>query len=58
MDMRLIRTPHYYGQFALSMWKESPYTFNLLNIDSLLIRALPFHGPLSVHFNGSDCTCT
>ena len=20
-----LRTPHYYGQFALSLWKESPY---------------------------------
>ena len=24
-NTRLIRTPHYYGQFALSLWKESPH---------------------------------
>lgn len=24
-DILLIRTPHYYGQFALSLGKESPY---------------------------------
>ena len=26
IDTRLIRTPSYYGQFALSLGKESPYT--------------------------------
>ena len=26
-DTRLIRTPHYYRQFALSLGKESPYIF-------------------------------
>ena len=44
---RLIRTPHYYGQFALSLGKESPYIFskfNPLNTDT-------FHGPLSVRIN-------
>ena len=44
---RLIRTPHYYRQFALSLGKESPYIFskfNLLNKDT-------FHGPLSVRIN-------
>ena len=25
------RTPHYYGQFALSLRKESPYIFSKLN---------------------------
>ena len=35
--------PHYYGQFALSMGKESPYIFskfNPLNRDTPLIRTL------------------
>ena len=27
---RLIRTPHYYKQFALSLGKESPYIFQLI----------------------------
>ena len=42
-NIRLIRTPHYYGQFALSPSKESPYLFsksNLLNTDIPLIRTL------------------
>ena len=26
-DTLLIRTPHYYGQYALSLGKESPYIF-------------------------------
>ena len=37
-------TPHYYGQFALSVGKESPYIFakpNPLNTDT-------FYGPLGV----------
>ena len=36
-DIRLIRTFHYYGQFALSLGKESPYifsNFNPLNSDT------------------------
>ena len=39
MDTRLIRTPRYYGQFALSLGKESPYIFsqfNPLNTDTSL----------------------
>ena len=39
----LIRTPHYYGQFALSLGKESPYIFskfNLLNTDTSFIRTV------------------
>ena len=43
-DTRLIRTPRYYGQFALSLRKESPEIFskfNPLNTDL-------FYGPLSV----------
>ena len=37
------QTPHYYGQFALSLGKESPYIFskfNLLNTDTPLKRPL------------------
>ena len=40
MDMRFVRTPHYYGQFALPLGKESPYIFskfNPLNKDTPLI---------------------
>ena len=39
-DTCLIWTPHYYGQFALSLGKESPYVFskfNPLNTDTPLI---------------------
>ena len=53
-NTRLIRTPHYmyYGQFALSLGKESPYIlskFNPLNTDT-------FHGPLTVRINGVSLT--
>ena len=47
-DTRLIRTPRYYGQFALSLGKESPYIFsqfNPLNTDT-------WYGLLSVRING------
>ena len=40
-DTLLIRTPHYYGQFALPLGKENPYIYskvNPLNTDTLLIR--------------------
>ena len=39
-DTGLIRTPHYYGQFSLSMAKESPYIFskfNPLNTDTFYV---------------------
>ena len=42
-DTRLIRTPCYYGQFALSLGKESPYIFSKfkpLNTDTPLIGTL------------------
>ena len=42
-DTRLIRTPHYYEQFALSLGKESPYIFskvNPLNTDTSLLRTV------------------
>ena len=41
-DTRLVRTPHYYGQFALSMGKESPYIFPKFN--PLLKYAHPLIG--------------
>ena len=50
-DTRLIRTPHYYGQFSLSMAKESPYIFskfNLLNTDTPLIRIFSMPSSMSV----------
>ena len=44
-DTRLIRIPRYYGQFALSLGKESPYIlskFHPLNTDTSLIRTVCF----------------
>ena len=44
-DSRLIRTLHYYEQFALSLGKESPHIFskfNSLNTDTPLIRTVCF----------------
>ena len=29
LPLCLIQTPHYYGQFALSLGKESPYIFSI-----------------------------
>ena len=55
-DTRLIQTPHYYGQFALSLGKKSPYIFsklNPLNTDIPLIWTLSFFAPLSVCINGA-----
>ena len=43
VKLRLIRTPHYYGQFVLSLGKEIHYIFskfNPLNMDTPFIRAL------------------
>ena len=40
-----LRTPHYYGDFALSLGKESPYIFtkvNSLNTDTSLLRGFCF----------------
>ena len=50
-DTRLLQTPHYYGQFALSLGKENPYIFfkfNPLNTDNPLIRTLYMASSLSV----------
>ena len=47
-DTCLILTPHYYGQFALSLGKQSLYIFsyfNLMNTDT-------FYGSLSVCVKG------
>ena len=47
-DTYLIWTPHYYGQFPLSLGKENPYIlfrFNLLSMVTL-------YGSLSVHIKG------
>ena len=57
-DTGLIRTPHYYGQFSLSMAKESIYIFskfNPLNTDTLLIRILSMPPSMSV-WTRFDCT--
>ena len=38
-----LRTPHYYGQLAVSLWRASPYTvskFNSPNADTPFIRTL------------------
>ena len=51
-DTRLIRTTRYYGQFALSLGKESHHIiskFDPLNTDT-------FYGPLSAPYQrGFDC---
>ena len=50
-DTRLIRTPHYYGQFALSLGKESPYIFSKfdpLNTNAPSIRTLSMVPSVSV----------
>ena len=42
-DTRLIRTPHFYGQFAVSLGKESPYIFSKVNplfTDTSLLRTV------------------
>ena len=44
-DTRLVRTPHYYGQFSLSLVKVSPYIFSKfdpLNTDTSLLRTVFF----------------
>ena len=52
---RLIRTPHYYGQLALSLEKENPYIFskfNPLNTDTPLIYTDTFLWAPGVRING------
>ena len=36
MDTSLLWTPRYYGQFALSLGKESPYIFSIINSTVLI----------------------
>ena len=58
LDTLLIRTPHFYGQFALSLRKESPYMFskfNPLNTDTPFIRTLSMVPSVSV-LTEFDCT--
>ena len=57
-DTCLIQTPHFYGQFALSLGKQSPYIFskfNPLNTDTPFIRTLSIVSSLSV-LTEFDCT--
>ena len=57
-DTCLIQTPHFYGQFALSLAKQSPYIFskfNPLNTDTPFIRTLSIVSSLSV-LTEFDCT--
>ena len=49
---RLIRTPHYYGQFALSLGKEIPYIVSKFNPP--LVPAFSVHPSLAV-LTGFDC---
>ena len=53
MNTRLIQTPHYYGQFSLSLGKENSYIFS--NLDPL--NTDTFYGPLSTVsvLTGFDC---
>ena len=53
-DTGLIRTPHYYGQFSLSLGKESPYVFSKFT-DTPLIRILSMPPSMSV-WTRFDCT--
>ena len=57
-DTCLIQTPHFYGQFSLSLGKQSPYIFskfNPLNTDTPFIRTLSIVSSLSV-LTEFDCT--
>ena len=61
-DTRLIRTPHYYEQFALSPRKESLHIFSKFNpltassTDTSLIQTLSMASSVSL-LTGFDCTC-
>ena len=57
-DTCLIQTPHFYGQFALSLGKQSPYIFSKsipLDTDTPLIRTLSMVPLVSV-LTEFDCT--
>ena len=49
-DTRLIRTPHYYGQFPLSLGWESPYIFSKFSP----VNTETFYGSFSIR-TGFDC---
>ena len=58
LDTLLIRTPHFYGEFALSLRKQSPYIlskFNPLNTDTTFIRTLSMV-PSPFALTEYDCT--
>ena len=66
-DTRLIQTPHYDGQFALCLGKESSFIFskvNPLNTDTPFVRTLSMVPSVSVltefdcTLSTSDCTGT
>ena len=55
-----LRSPHYYGQFALSLGEESPYIFselNPFNTDTPLIGTLSMPPSVSL-LTGFDCIFT
>ena len=51
-DTRLIRTPRYYGQFALSLGKERAYIVFKLNPPLVWAFSVP---PLFAVLTGFDC---
>ena len=58
MNTLFMQSAHYYGQFALSLGKESPYIFskfNLLNTDTLLRLTFSMAPSVTV-LPGFDCT--
>ena len=58
LDTLLIWTPHFYGEFALSLRKQSPYIlskFNPLNTDTTFIRTLSMV-PSPFALTEYDCT--
>ena len=60
-DTCLIQTPHFYGQFALSLGKQSPYIFsksNPLDTDTPLIRTLSMVPLVSVLTEFDRVLCT
>ena len=53
IETRLIWTPHYYGQFSLSLGRESPYIFAKFN--PLYVDA--FYAPSVSFLTGFDHDC-
>jgi len=56
-DTRLVRTPHCYGQFSLSLVKVSPHSFfkfNPIDTDTPIIRTLCM-APSDSVLTGFDC---